>query len=43
MKQDEYGFTLRKFDKVILYSTDSFAFPLYVEQVIFLDEVDKLG
>jgi hypothetical protein len=41
MKQDEYGSMLLKFDRIIPYSADSFAFPLYVEQVFFADEVDK--
>ena len=35
MKQDEYGFTLLKVDRVIPYSVDSFAFPLHVQQVFF--------
>jgi hypothetical protein len=43
MKQDEYGSTLLKFDRVIPYSADSFSFPLHIEQVLFVDEVDKPG
>jgi hypothetical protein len=43
MKQDEYGFTLLKFDRVILYSVNSFAFPLHVQQIFFANEVDKYG
>jgi hypothetical protein len=35
MKRDDYGFTLIKFDIVIPYLTDSFAFPLHVQQVFF--------
>ena len=38
MKSDEYGFTLFKFDRLIPYSTDSFAFPLHVQQVFFVDD-----
>jgi hypothetical protein len=33
MKRDDYGFTLIKFNRVIPYSADSFAFPLHVQQV----------
>ena len=33
IKCDEYGFTLFKFDRLIPYSMDSFAFPLHVQQV----------
>ena len=33
MKCDEYGFTLYKFDRLIPYSTNSFAFPFHVHQV----------
>jgi hypothetical protein len=43
MKQDEYGSTLLKFDRVIPYSADSFAFPFHVEHVFFANEVDKPG
>ena len=42
MKRDDYGFTLIKFDRVIPYSADSFAFPLHVEQVFFVDDVENL-
>ena len=38
MKCDEYGFTLFKFDRLIPYSADSFAFPLHVQQVFFMDD-----
>ena len=31
MKHDDYGFTSIKFDRVIPYSIDSFAFPLHVQ------------
>jgi hypothetical protein len=41
MKQDEYGSTLLKFDRVIPYPSDSFVFPIHVEQVFFVDEVEK--
>jgi hypothetical protein len=43
MKQDEYGSTLLKFDRVIPYSADLFVFPLYIEQVFFANKVDKPG
>ena len=38
MKCDEYGFTLFKFDRLIPYSADSFAFPLHVQQVFYVDD-----
>jgi hypothetical protein len=41
MKRDDYGFTLIKFDRIIPYSADSFAFPLYVQQVFFVDDVEN--
>jgi hypothetical protein len=41
MKRDEYGFTLIKFYRRIPYSADLFAFPLQVQQVFFVDEVDN--
>jgi hypothetical protein len=41
MKQDEYGFTLLKFDRVIPYSKGLFAFSLHVQQVFLADKVDK--
>ena len=43
MKRDEYGFTLVKFDHTILYSANSFAFPLHAQQVFFVDNVAHLG
>ena len=43
MKCDEYGFTLFKFDRLIPYSADSFAFPLHVQQVFFVDDEDNNG
>ncbi len=33
-----HGFTLFKFDRLIPYSADSFAFPLHVQQVFFMDD-----
>jgi hypothetical protein len=33
MKSDEYSFTLFKFDHLIPYSTDSFVFPIHLQQV----------
>jgi hypothetical protein len=41
MKRNEYGFTVIKFDRRIPYSADSFAFPIQVQQVFFVDEVDN--
>ena len=41
MKRDDYGFTLIKFDCVIPYSTYSFAIPLHVQQVFFVDDVEN--
>lgn len=43
MKQDEYGFTLIRPDCPIRYSADSFAFPVYVQQVFFVDDMGNLG
>ena len=42
MKRDDYSFTLIKFDRVISYSADSFAFPLHMQQVFFVDDVENL-
>ena len=41
MKRDDYGFGLIKFDRVIPYSANSFAFPLHVQQVFFVDDVEN--
>ena len=41
MKRDDYGFTIIKFDHVIPYLADSFAFPLHVQQVFFVDDVEN--
>jgi hypothetical protein len=41
MKRDDYGFTLIKFNRVIPYLADSFAFPLHVQQVFFVDDVEN--
>ena len=41
MKCDEYGFTLFRFDRLIPYSADSFAFPLHVQQVFFVDDEEN--
>ena len=41
MKRDDYGFTLIKFNRVIPYSANSFAFPLHVQQVFFVDDVEN--
>lgn len=43
MKCDEYGFTLFRFDRLIPYSADSFAFPLHVQQVFFVDDEENIG
>jgi hypothetical protein len=43
MKCDEYGFTLFRFDRLIPYSADSFAFPLHVQQVFYVDDEDNNG
>jgi hypothetical protein len=39
MKQDEYGFTLVNFECLILFFSQSFAFPMHVEQVFFAKDV----
>jgi uncharacterized protein YacL (UPF0231 family) len=41
MKTDEYGFSLFRFDRLVPYSADSFAFPLHVQQVFFSDEEEN--
>ena len=43
MKRDDYGFTTVNFDILIPYSAQSFAFPLYIEQVVFASDVAKCG
>jgi hypothetical protein len=43
MKRDEYGFTLIRPDRPIRYSTNSFAFPVHVQQVFFVDDVGNPG
>ena len=41
VKHDEYGFTLIKSSRQIPYSADSFAFPVQVQQVFFVDDVEN--
>jgi hypothetical protein len=41
IKRDDYGFNRIKFNQVIPYSIDLFAFPMHVQHVFFVDEVDK--
>ena len=41
MKCDEYEFTLLRFDRSNPYSVDSFAFPLHVQQVFFVDDEEN--
>ena len=43
MKCDEYGFTSVNFERLIPYSTQSFAFPLHIEQVFFAPDKTKQG
>jgi hypothetical protein len=43
MKRDEYGFTLVKFDHIIPYLADLFAFLLHAQQVFFIDDVAHPG
>ena len=38
MNCDEYGFTIFEVDRLIPYSAYSFAFPLHMQQVFFLDD-----
>ena len=42
IKHDEYDFTMIKFDHLIPYSSYSFAFPLHMQQVFFVDDVGNL-
>ena len=41
MKRDDYSFILIKFDRVILYLAYSFAFPLHVQHIFFVDDVEN--
>ena len=41
IKQDNYGFSLVNFDRLVPLSAESFAFPLYVEQILFADDLNK--
>jgi hypothetical protein len=43
MKQYEYGFTLVNFNEMLPFLEDSFAFPIHVEQIFFVDDPSKLG
>jgi hypothetical protein len=43
MKQDEYGFIVINSDRTIPLSTDSFAFPLHVQQIFFLEDTNNPG
>jgi hypothetical protein len=43
MKRDDYGFTTVNFGRLIPYSAQSFAFPLYIEQFFFAPDVAKHG
>ena len=43
MKRDDYGFSLVDFDRLVPSSTESFAFPLHVEQVFFADNLNNHG
>ena len=43
IKKDEYGFTLVNIDRIIPYSTDSFAFSLHAQHVFFVDDVAHPG
>ena len=42
MKCNEYGFILFRFDRLIPYSMDSFAFLLHVQQVFFVDDEENI-
>jgi hypothetical protein len=42
MKKDKYSFILVKFNRIIPYSADSFAFLLQTQQVFFIDDVANL-
>ena len=41
MKRDDFGFTLIKFVSSQIRQTNSFAFPLHVQRVIFVDDVEN--
>jgi hypothetical protein len=43
MNRDNYGFTTVNFDRLISYSTQSFLFPLHIEQVFFAPDMAKRG
>lgn len=40
MRRDEYGFMQLKFSRLIRFYADSFTFPLHIQQVFFVDDVD---
>jgi len=42
MKRDDYGFTLIKCNRQVPYSADSFAFPIQVQQVFFVPDIDNV-
>jgi hypothetical protein len=42
VRWDEYGFTLIHFERLILLSAQSFTFPMHVEQVFFVEFINKL-
>ena len=41
MKHNEFGFNTINFERLILYSAQSFAFPLHIKQVFFAPDVAK--
>ena len=43
MKRDDYGFSLVNFDRLVSLSAKSFAFPLHIEQVFFVDDLNNNG
>jgi hypothetical protein len=43
MKRDDYGFSLVNFDRLVPLSAKSFAFPLHVEQIFFVDDLNNNG
>lgn len=40
MKQNDYNFSLVKFDKLVSFLTESYTFPFYVEQLFFADDLN---
>lgn len=43
MKKDKWGFTLANFNSVLPFGPESFAFPMHIDQVYYVDARDEPG